>query len=123
MINLETYFLDTSAILNGALNYYKHVYISPITLIELEKIKNASDKNEEIKYKARHATKDICGSLFIQITSFPQSKINKIIKKNNFLLDINDHHILAAAELLGIQNDEIVFVTSDYAQYLFAMRL
>jgi len=45
-----TYFLDTSAILNGALNSYPKCYISPITLIELEHIKNSKDKSDDVKY-------------------------------------------------------------------------
>ena len=63
VINLETYFLDTSAVINGALRCYPKAYISPITLIELEKIKDSNNKSDEIKYKARHAAKDIYESV------------------------------------------------------------
>jgi len=46
-------FLDTSAVLNGALKVYLNSYISPTVLMELESIKTAFNKSEEIKYKAR----------------------------------------------------------------------
>jgi len=37
--------LDTSAILNGALEEYSSVFISPLVLTELESIKNSAHKD------------------------------------------------------------------------------
>lgn len=116
------YFLDTSAILNGALNSYPTCYISPITLIELERIKNAKDKSNEVKYAARKAVRQIIESFTIQVTHFPQFQLQHIIKKYNFLMDIDDHYILSAAELLG-KKEEVLFITSDGAQLLFSQGL
>lgn len=54
---MSNYFLDTSAILNGALKEYlsKNIYgpdnvcyISPLTLQELENIKTSAIKNEDV---------------------------------------------------------------------------
>ncbi len=59
-------FLDTSAVLNGKLKEYPDCYISPITLMELEKIKN-SDRNDSIKYLAREAVRDILSCSTIKV--------------------------------------------------------
>ena len=117
-----TYFLDTSAILNGALNSYPKCYISPITLIELEHIKNSKDKSDDVKYQARKAIRDIIESFTIQVTRFSQFQLKHIIHKYSFLMDINDHYILSAAELLG-RKEQVFFVTSDGAQLLFSQHL
>lgn len=44
------YFLDTSAILNGALKKYPNALISPLVISELENIKTSAAKDEHIKY-------------------------------------------------------------------------
>lgn len=116
-------FLDTSAILNGGLDSYSTCYMSPITLMELEHIKDDRYKDDNVKYRARQAVKKIIDSLTIEIPYFPQKKLDRVIKKYNFLSDINDHKILAGAELLGEDGDEVTFITSDGAQFLFAKRL
>ena len=53
------YYIDTSAILNGALSFYdkQHVYLSPLTLMELENLK--TNGNEHIKFCAREAIREI----------------------------------------------------------------
>lgn len=116
------YFLDTSAVLNGGLYNYEYNYISPLTLIELEKIKSSHDKTDEIRFLARQAIRDIIAAKNIEVVIYPQVKINRTIKKYKFLMDINDHKILSAAELLG-QKQNVTFVTSDGAQYLFAKQM
>jgi len=55
-------FLDTSAVLNGALNDYSDSYISMIVLNELENIKTSANKDEETKFKARKAARTILES-------------------------------------------------------------
>ena len=51
-------FLDTSAILNRALDVFDNIYISPLVLSELENIKN-SNRDEHTKYLARQAVRDV----------------------------------------------------------------
>lgn len=119
---MEIYFLDTSAILNGALYNYAQCYISPLTLSELESIKTSTLKDEHTKYLAREAIRKIINSDSIQITLFSERKLIHIIKKYSFLSDINDHKILAAAELLGKDN-QVIFITNDSTQFLFARQL
>lgn len=116
-------FLDTSAILSkNALKEFKNIYISPISLTELENIKTSYNKSEELKYLARSAVRDIIGSIDILTTRFlSQRKVDKLLKKYDFLRDINDHRMLCEAELLAQETGEKVqFVTADGAQYLFA---
>ena len=114
-------FLDTSAILNGALDQYKDAYISLLSLTELENIKTAYNKSEQIKYEARKAVRTIIDSEQICYNIYPQKVINKLLKQFNFLNDINDHKIICEAEQLGKEvNAKILFLTSDGAQYLLA---
>ena len=81
-------FLDTSAVLRkGALKEYTNIYVSPITLSELENIKTSSNKSEELKYLARNAVRDIIYSSNIGTTEYiSQHKVDKTLKKYKFLL-------------------------------------
>lgn len=116
-------FLDTSALLHQTLPSDANYYISPLTLTELEKIKT-SRESEDIKYKAREAVRKILGSSNITVVMQDQRKIDKLLKKHNFLSDINDHRILCAAELLAIElGTDVIFMTNDAMQYLFALRM
>lgn len=116
-------FLDTSAVLHkGSLKQFKNIYISPITLMELENIKTNSIKSDEIKYLARNAVRDIINSTDIHTEIISQREIDRLLKKYNFLSNINDHRIICEAEILARQ-EEVQFVTADGAQYLFASKL
>lgn len=116
-----TQFLDTSAVLHGALSASS--YISPITLVELENIKTG-DRPERIKYLARQAVRDILSSQTIYCEKVNQKKVDKLLKKYNFLSNINDHRIICEAELLGQKlREKINFVTSDGAQLLFVKEM
>lgn len=117
-------FSDTSAILNGSLEQYKDSYISLLTLNELEHIKTSLDKDDKIKYMAREAVRTIIDSETISYNTYSQKIVNKLLKKYDFLSDINDHRILCEAELLGEEiNGKVLFLTSDGAQYLLAQWL
>ena len=117
-------FLDTSAVLNGQLkNNYEKTYVSPITLMELQNIKN-SDRPEKIKYLAREAVRDIITFNNTYIETPSQRDVNKILKKHPFLSEINDHKIICEASLLALQTQyQITFITCDAAQSLFAHRI
>lgn len=116
-------FLDTSAILNGALSIFDNIYISPLVLTELENIKN-SNRDEHTKYLARQAVRDILTSHNVKYCIAPQNKIERILKGYKFLSNINDHHLLCEAIWLQKDtNEEINFVTSDGALALFARQI
>lgn len=117
-----THWADTSAILHQNLGE-AHVAISPLTLSELEHIKT-NEKDPDIKYKAREAVRKIISTDQFSVIITDNKKIDKLLKKYTFLSDINDHRILLAAELAAIeQGKDIVFLTSDAAQYTFSLQL
>ena len=116
------YCLDSSAILNGAMPLFENIYISPLVISELENIKTSKTLNEHTQYLARQAVRDIISSNNIQTMIFSQSKVEKLLKKYDFLSNINDHRILCEAVLLN-KEAQTTFVTSDYTQYLFAQEL
>ena len=115
------YFIDTSAVLEGALSIYdsNHTYLSPLVLMELENLK--TNGNEFIKFRARDAIREIIKSE-IAMTTISQKKILALLKKNNCLMDINDHKMICEALILNDYN-EVNFITSDCAQLLFARTL
>lgn len=121
---MSVYFLDTSAVLHSNIHDYAgEVHISPITLMELENIKN-SNKDENIKYLARKAVRDIIDSRYYICNTIDQKKVDKKLKQHKFLSNINDHRILCEAELLAEQMQQSVyFVTADGAQILFAQQM
>lgn len=117
-------FLDTSAVLHGELkNNLDKIYISPITLMELENIKT-NGKNDNIKYLAREAVRDILTFQNVFVETPPQKAIDKILKKYPFLSDINDHRIICeAAWLVSQTTAQVTFVTCDAAQSLFSKQI
>ena len=116
-------FLDTSAVLNGALSIFDNIYISPLVLSELENIKN-SNRDTHIQYLARQAVRDILASHKIKYCIAPQKKIERILKGYNFLSNINDHRLLCEAIWLQKEtNEEVNFITNDGALMLFAQQI
>ncbi len=116
--------LDTSAILNGALNDYNTSWISPLVLAELEQIKTSAHKDNNIKFQARAAIRAIINEKNINYIIAPQKKIEKIIKQYQFLSDINDHKILSEAFWMAKRTCEPVeFITSDGALYAIACQM
>ena len=114
-------FLDTSAVLNGAYNLFNNVYISPLVITELENIKTNS-LNEHKQYLARQAVRDIMFSSSIVKPCVSQKRVNKLLKHYDFLSDINDHKLLCEAAILA-EEEQLKFITSDGAQYLFAQHI
>lgn len=118
------HFADTSALLHQPLlNPEINMAISAITVKELEYIKSHSE-DENLKYKAREAVRAILTSNRFEVLTTDNRKINKMLKKYPFLSDIPDHRILCAAEIKAIEQDQdIIFLTSDALQYLFALQM
>lgn len=114
-------FLDTSAVLSGAIKDNVNILLSPITLSELEHIKTSDNKTDHIKYLAREAVRDILNKN-ITFTNIQNKKVDKLLKKYNFLSNINDHRILCEAAL-SCDGEPITFQTNDAAQYIFAKRM
>lgn len=114
---------DTSAVLHWDLNETR-VAISPLTLQELEHIKSNEREAQETKYLAREAIRKIISTDAFIPMLVDNNKIDKLLKKYNFLSNINDHRILLAAEITAKeQGKDIIFLTSDAAQYTFALQM
>ena len=90
-------FLDTSAILNGALDLFDNIYISPLAIAELENIKTSVHKDEHLKYLAREAVRTILSNNKINILPISRKWVEKIFKEYSFLMNINDHNLLCEA--------------------------
>ena len=109
-------FLDTSAVLNGAISEKSDCSISIFTLMELEKIKENKNKSEEVRKNARIALKEVAQKNIL-IVPYDKKFFTKVFRKNNFLLDIPDHYIIVAAYYLATQKNTVTFYTNDYSQY------
>lgn len=117
---------DTSALLhqNGLINPLVDIAISSITIQELEHIKNNDKEKEQIKYKAREAVRSILTTHKFDVILTNNNKIDKMLRKYPFLSNIPDHRILCAAELYAIESGhDMIFMTSDALQYLFALQM
>lgn len=120
-----THFADTSAILHQAnlLKSEASIAISPITIMELEHIKEHENDNN-IKYRAREAVRTIISNTKYNVIMPNNKEIDKLLKKYSFLNDINDHRIILTAEAAALQQGrDIVFITNDALQYIFAQQL
>lgn len=115
---------DTSALLHQPLlDTEIGIAISTVTVAELEHIKN-SNENETTKYKAREAVRALLTNPKFDVILTDNKRIDKMLKKYKFLSNIPDHRILCAAELYAVdQGEDIVFLTSDALQYLFAQQM
>lgn len=117
-------FLDTSAILAGAMDSFFNIYISPLVINELENIKTEKGKDDDVKFLARKTVRELIQNKNFTYTCFSQKDIIKELKKHPFLSDINDHRILCEAILLSKKTHESIhFITSDGALFLFAQQI
>ena len=113
-------FLDTNALLNLGENAFKERFvIAQKTLEEIENIKISSNKDSEIKYKARNIARllDINESEYNVIAYSPE--IKKIID-DHFLSETPDNIILASAYYYNL--NEPVLVCSDDLNCKFISR-
>lgn len=118
------YWADTSALLHQKdfINS-EELAISTITLQELEHIKTTSE-NDQIKFQARELVRTILSASKVRIVASNNHKIDKLLKRYPFLNNINDHRIICSAELCAAeQHAEIIFITNDALQYLFATQM
>ena len=96
-------FYDTCALLSelkDVFNDKDKIYISNITLNELENIKTSAYKDEEIKYSARKLLHLFENNEDKYEIVFISKETDKIIKKNN-LPDTNDSKIIANSSISG----------------------
>lgn len=114
-------FYDTSSLLlqaNDLLEEKDRIYISSITLEELENIKTSSNKDANVKYAARHLLRLFDDKqLELEIINFTINMLETI--EQNSLSVTNDTKILATilsyAAQHNINLDDIIFITNDLA--------
>jgi len=100
-------FCDTNVLLNQKfnLNDYQKVYISIISIEELDKLK----RDERISYQARKIIKDIKFADNVKVIMKYDYDIT-----SRFLEHGNDNAILNMAYQVYINNDDIIFISDDY---------
>ena len=106
------YFFDTNILLNKDKKFFQSLtepfYISTISIQELENIKTSSNKDIDIKYKARKIARWLIEN---------QNKYIPIISEKQNIS--NDMNIIISAEQISKQQ-EIIFITADLNCYLLA---
>ena len=114
-------FLDTSAILNGALSDYSEIHIDSMVISELENIKTSHLKDEVIKASARQVAKRLLKDNKFVFIKQDTKKIQKYLKKYS-LAENNDNKILCSALIYAHENKASVvrFITSDVNLFLLA---
>ena len=105
-------FYDTNAILKEDLgSITERIYLSSVTLQELENIKTSRNKDEEVKFNARRITKwlrdneDLCSIVFVS------NDIKEIIEKFNIEIN-NDSLIIGCAYFLEKHYGDILFIVN-----------
>ena len=122
------YFYDTSSLLelSNELKTKNHLYISSITLQELEEIKTSYKKTPEVRQQARQVISFLAKNPTKYTTIIYNEKtMPKYIKKFPGYIDINDGKILACACFLKntIGEDDLILVTHDLAMLNIAKEL
>lgn len=113
-------FYDTSSLLlkaNNLIDKNEHLFISSITLKELERIKTAANKDANIKYNARQVLRELYkNSKQITYVIFHEQMLKPMVEKD---LEISDDiKILATA--YSINNSIDNFYTNDLSLYAIA---
>lgn len=105
-------FYDTCALLNMQESAFKeHFAISSITLREIENIKTAQNKDEDVKWRARNITKllkENPDSFTVKVLYGEQ-----VVKLDEYMLPNSPDNLIALSAYLFHQMTPITFVTDD----------
>ena len=107
-------FLDTNALLNLGNNAFKENFIiSQKTLEEIENIKSSSNKDGEVKWKARNISR-LLDVNYGNYTVIPNgSEITKIISDFELPSDRPDNIIIASAYYYNNHNHQVIVCSDD----------
>lgn len=115
---MKNYFYDTNALLNANGKVFtpgSNIYISDITLKELENIKTSAARDPEIKFKARkviHALEENEDKM--NLVLYMRDWDEKYFGQYQVLSNNNDSRIIIAALATKAQlNGDLVFITQD----------
>ena len=119
-------FYDTCALLNLQEDIFKNnddnIWISNITLKELEQIKNSATRDEAIKYEARKLSQLLYKNWDKCIIKMYDINFDKIIIDHNLEIN-NDSKIIISAWDIKENEKEIEFITSDLNCYMTAISI
>lgn len=118
-------FYDTCALLNLQENIFKNnndnIWISNISLKELEQIKNSATRDEAIKYEARNLLRLLYKNRNKYIVKMYDINFDKVIIDHNLEIN-NDSKIIISAWDIKENENEIEFITSDLNCYMIAKK-
>lgn len=112
----EIKFYDTNILLSHLDSIEGHIYLSSITLEEIENIKTSTRKDQDVKFEARRATRWLRENEDRYTCVAITDKQYKILKKFK-VPETNDNLIIASAYLL---DKKCTFVTDDICCYNLA---
>lgn len=119
-----TYFYDTNILLNCNLDSLEiPFYLSSVTLQELEDIKTSGKKTEEIRFKARKATRWLQNNEDKYICVPRTNQTDYVCESYNLDPYTPDNQIMSCARLLADEKKDLVFVTNDIACYNIAKQV
>lgn len=111
-------FYDTNELLHSLDSIEGKIYLSSITLQELEHIKTSKNKDEDVRFEARKVTRYLREHQDSYECIVVEKKHYKLLNKMNLEPD-NDNLIIACAKLLEKYYD-VEFVTDDICCYNIA---
>ena len=115
-------FYDTCALLHNDIdNIEDKIYLSTVTLQELENIKTSRNKDEDIKFQARKITRWLRQNEDKYECVVANESIYNIVKDIKLEID-NDNLIIACAYSL-INTYEVEFITNDICCYNIAKHI
>lgn len=108
-------FYDTNALLQNIEAIEGHIYLSSVTLHELENIKTSKNKDNEVKFNARKATRFLKENKD-KYTCVVAGKYHYRLLDDLNLEYSNDNLIMACAYEMS-QSEEVEFITNDICCY------
>lgn len=116
MQDMQKIFVDTNILLNPNFKFdnYSRIYISIVSIEELDGLK----KNEKVSYQARQAIKNIKSADNVEIKISSRS-----VGSTMFLEHNNDNIILNTAYDVYCDDNEVIFISDDYALIVKAQTL
>ena len=111
-------FYDTNILLHSCNEIEGKIFLSSVTLQELEHIKTSKNKDEDVRFEARKMTRFLRENEDSYKCIVVEKKHYKLLEKMNLPVD-NDNLIIACAKLLE-KNYEVEFVTDDICCYNIA---
>jgi PhoH-like ATPase len=115
-VSMQKVFVDTNILLNNnfSLKDYSQVYISIVTIEELDNLK----RDDRLGYQAREAIRNIINADNVEIKLY--DPVKTLFTEQIFTERKNDNLILNCAKDIYDSDNEVVFISDDYAMILKA---